>query len=187
MKLDIFLRNAKKIDFLLPKHVKNWLIEKHQKFVFYRAIREFSDNFQDLNSNDQLVNRLIYGWGNSGFSVLIEYTKALVGHAYHTNGPILECGSGLSKEQWILNHIEILKQLSLNNPYDNNLKEKLAGYYLAHFNYELRVKKSVKINLDPVCCFYHTEPGILKKIKTSLILIPYYLTKYWIPNLLRTF
>jgi RimJ/RimL family protein N-acetyltransferase/glycosyltransferase involved in cell wall biosynthesis len=99
----------------------------------------------------------------------------------HKNGVC----SGLSKEQRILNHIEMLKQLSLSNPYDILLKEKLADYYLAHFNYELRVKKSVKIDLEPVCGFYLTEPDILKKFKASFIFIPFYITKYWIPNLLK--
>lgn len=39
---------------------------------------------------------LIYGWGNEEWSALDEYLVACLAHAQKADGPILECGSGLS-------------------------------------------------------------------------------------------
>jgi len=43
-----------------------------------------------------VVNDLIYGWGNEGWSAQHEYLAACVESALGTSGAILECGSGLS-------------------------------------------------------------------------------------------
>ena len=42
------------------------------------------------------MSHLVYGWGNELWSGWSEYLAACVEHALTTNGPILECGSGLS-------------------------------------------------------------------------------------------
>jgi predicted O-methyltransferase YrrM len=42
-----------------------------------------------------VLSELIYGWGYGG-SVEHEYANAILQHARITDGPILECGSGLS-------------------------------------------------------------------------------------------
>lgn len=39
---------------------------------------------------------LIYGWGNQSWSAWDEYLAVCIGHALTSDGPILECGSGLS-------------------------------------------------------------------------------------------
>lgn len=45
---------------------------------------------------EPVVADLIYGWGNEGWSALDEYLAGCMAHALKANGPILECGSGLS-------------------------------------------------------------------------------------------
>lgn len=39
---------------------------------------------------------LIYSWGNEGWSALDEYLATCINHALAADGPVLECGSGLS-------------------------------------------------------------------------------------------
>ena len=45
--------------------------------------------------SDQAVNSLLYGWG-SDWSLREELITELWHRAWHTRGPVLECGSGLS-------------------------------------------------------------------------------------------
>jgi len=63
-----------------------------------------------------VLNELIYGWGNESWSAMDEYLAACIQNALVANGPILECGSGLSTlvvgaiakqqglEHWVLEH-----------------------------------------------------------------------------------
>jgi hypothetical protein len=44
----------------------------------------------------EALTHLVYGWGNELWSAWSEYLAACVEHALTTDGPILECGSGLS-------------------------------------------------------------------------------------------
>ena len=44
----------------------------------------------------ELLQTLVRGWGNPGFSAMPEYLSALVTAATNARGDILECGSGLS-------------------------------------------------------------------------------------------
>ena len=60
---------------------------------------------------------MIYGWGNEDWSGQHEYLKACLKHALISDGPILECGSGLTtilvgvvaqksgKTMWSLEHM----------------------------------------------------------------------------------
>jgi len=48
-----------------------------------------------LEPGDRLLQDLIYGWG-SDWSALDEYLTACLRHALVCEGPILECGSGLT-------------------------------------------------------------------------------------------
>jgi predicted O-methyltransferase YrrM len=72
------------------------LIRKHRQYVFRRAIRQFSDLPHDATVPTTILSDLIYGWGNIGGSAKHEYIRALLQYARIANGPILECGAGLS-------------------------------------------------------------------------------------------
>jgi predicted O-methyltransferase YrrM len=47
-------------------------------------------------SGNPVVAKLIYGWGNEGYSALDEYLAVCIDRVLTTSGPTLECGSGLS-------------------------------------------------------------------------------------------
>lgn len=48
------------------------------------------------NPENPVLADLIYGWGNYGWSALDEYLAACIDDTLSSDGPILECGSGLS-------------------------------------------------------------------------------------------
>jgi hypothetical protein len=89
----------------------------YQEFVFWRAmrrlVREVTPASRDFDA--ELLSDLIYGWGNS-WSARHEFLDSCLQHVRKSDGPILECGSGLStllvgalaqqmgKSVWTLEH-----------------------------------------------------------------------------------
>jgi hypothetical protein len=75
--------------------VKKEVRRKVRPLAFSWAFAEFQklENFDDVDR--RLLERLTYGWGNH-YSAHIEYMAAYLRHASQSQGPILECGSGLS-------------------------------------------------------------------------------------------
>ncbi|MCC5927633.1 MAG: class I SAM-dependent methyltransferase [Cyclobacteriaceae bacterium] len=46
--------------------------------------------------DDKVIQNLIYGWGNQGWSAQTDYLKSCIQYAKQSKGPFLECGSGLT-------------------------------------------------------------------------------------------
>lgn len=107
---------------------------------FYKAIKK------GKNIDKKLIRKLIFAWGNEGFSAKEDYLFSIVKYAKNTCGNILETGSGLStiilniianqnsKKVFSLEHEQYWadkskKQLSiLNIPTDGILKVDLKSY-----------------------------------------------------------
>jgi len=69
----------------------------HRDYVFERAIDRFrEDPRRSLLDSSQVLDDLIYGWGNEGWSAKKEYLRQCVECALVVDGPSLECGSGLT-------------------------------------------------------------------------------------------
>ena len=82
---------------LLPRQVREFLRAAHRDLVFRRAMRKFLDAPEAcLGPANSVVADLIYGWGNEPWSASDGYLDCCIQHALVSNGPILECGSGLS-------------------------------------------------------------------------------------------
>ena len=82
---------------VLPAPLRRFLRTRHRAFVFRRAMKRFLKHPEScLDPGSAIVSDLIYGWGNELWSALDEYLVACVEHALASNGPVLECGSGLS-------------------------------------------------------------------------------------------
>src|SRR5262245_40689428 len=80
-----------------PAAIRRWLRAEYQRWVFRRAVKEFAQNPEKIRlSTSALIPDLIYGWDNEGWSAFPEYVSACVEEALTTEGPILECGSGLT-------------------------------------------------------------------------------------------
>jgi hypothetical protein len=114
-KTNAFIRFLKP---LLPENLRIKLRKFHQKGIFKKAIRDFRIHYTEIEKHPKIINNLIYGWGNMGWSSFQNYTYAIINAAKQTNGPVLECGSGLSTllmgiiaedkgfEVWSLEHHE---------------------------------------------------------------------------------
>ena len=71
--------------------------KRRRKCVFESAINKFIENpIEILNSRNDVITDLIYGWANEQWSALDMYLRHCLKHAFVANGPILECGSGLT-------------------------------------------------------------------------------------------
>lgn len=78
-------------------HIKQFIIKLHRSFVFRIAMSKFlKDPKNSILPGSTIIPSLIYGWGNESWSALEEYLRCCIEFALTTNGPILECGSGLS-------------------------------------------------------------------------------------------
>jgi len=102
---------------ILPEAIYRSLSSTYRDFVFRRAMRKFIEDPEACAHIDSpVLSELIYGWGNE-WSAMPEYLVACIEHAMTTQGPILECGSGLStiiigaisqkkgNKLWTLEHI----------------------------------------------------------------------------------
>jgi predicted O-methyltransferase YrrM len=82
---------------LLPRQVRRGLRAVHRELVFRRAMRKFlASPAACVGPANPVVADLIYGWGNEPWSASDRYLAGCIQHALLSNGPILECGSGLS-------------------------------------------------------------------------------------------
>ena len=81
---------------VLPKPLRRYLYVWNRQFVFRRAMLRLLGDPHCLNDCDTIVSDLHYGWGNTFWSASNEYLLACTRHAWACDGPILECGSGLT-------------------------------------------------------------------------------------------
>ena len=80
----------------MPRKWHNYLRSIIGELIFRRAIKRFIQNPElCLDPGSRLLHHLVYGWGNS-WSAQHEYLAACLEAALQSEGPILECGSGLS-------------------------------------------------------------------------------------------
>ena len=101
----------------VPSLVRSFFLGKRRDSVFQQAMQQFlQDPGACASPGNPILTDLIYGWGNEAWSAKDEYLACCIDHALKSNGPILECGSGLStillgavaKRQgqlhWVLEH-----------------------------------------------------------------------------------
>jgi hypothetical protein len=81
----------------VPCHIRSMIQGGKRDDVFRRALAEFiNDPEVCAYPGNPVLLDLIYGWGNEAWSAMDEYLADCIGHAISANGPILECGTGLS-------------------------------------------------------------------------------------------
>lgn len=103
--------------FRFPK-TRQWMRSTFDAFRFDRAMRRFmADPRAAVQVESTVLPDLIAGWGNSNWSALDEFLRIGMDHVLKTEGPILECGTGLSTllfgviaqqrgvEYWALEHL----------------------------------------------------------------------------------
>ena len=80
---------------LIPAAMRRRLRALHRQVVLHRTLRRIRRHDQYVPLSDQAISGLLYGWG-SPWSLREELITELWHRAWHTRGPVLECGSGLS-------------------------------------------------------------------------------------------
>lgn len=70
--------------------------KQDRKRVFRKTMKFFGEDPLGSIGNPAIMQGLIYGWGNEMWSALDEYLVVIIKKIQETEGPILECGSGLS-------------------------------------------------------------------------------------------
>lgn len=81
---------------IVPVQIRRGLRRQHQARVFKKAIMEFSNNIDNIENREDIISRLIYGWGNTAWSALEGYLLEVVVQVRDNATCVLECGSGLS-------------------------------------------------------------------------------------------
>src|SRR5688572_18962534 len=81
----------------ITRAVERRLGKRYRRFVFWRAMRRFLRDVPHASKgfDANLLHELVQGWGNS-WSAQTEYLDACLRHVGESDGPVLECGSGLS-------------------------------------------------------------------------------------------
>ena len=80
----------------LPASTRRWLRSVHQQRTFARGLRQLARLGANEDVSAGLLQDLVYGWANSGWSAWPEMLEHALRFARTIDGPILECGSGLS-------------------------------------------------------------------------------------------
>ena len=103
---------------LVPKQIKRPVKSALLAYIFRKAMRELESLPPGQAPSRELLKKLRLGWDNQGWDAKLDYLEEIARHALNTEGPILECGSGLTTlvmgqlagkrkiETWALEHNE---------------------------------------------------------------------------------
>jgi hypothetical protein len=103
---------------LIPAQIKRPARSLLLAYTFRQALREVANLPRGEMPCRELLMKLRVGWDNQGWDAKLAYLEEILRHALHTEGPILECGSGLTTlllgqlagrlgiETWSLEHHE---------------------------------------------------------------------------------
>lgn len=104
-----------------------------KKFLFIQEInRVISDPQILLNNQNDILQRLVYLWGNEGWSGLSSYLLACLHYTDKANGCVLECGSGLSTI--LMGIIAKSKQVKIVSLENSEKWRNRTKWYLKHFD-----------------------------------------------------
>lgn len=86
-----------RIQNIIPVSIRKFLLKKHQNFLWPKLLNEYK---HVINNNKkpskELIKKLVYAWGNQGFSAQINYLETCIEKVSNSKNLIFECGSGLS-------------------------------------------------------------------------------------------
>jgi len=78
------------------KRARNFARDQYNGVVFRRWMKRLLVLDDPADPPERVIQGLVAGWGNRKMSALEDFISAALLHARQTDGPILECGSGLS-------------------------------------------------------------------------------------------
>jgi predicted O-methyltransferase YrrM len=95
---------------------RNFFNTPYRRLALRRALQQVTESSTVGELAPATLYNLIYGWGDNSWSAKEEFIQATVQAARQTQGPILECGSGLTtlllglvamqtgRRVWVLEH-----------------------------------------------------------------------------------
>lgn len=86
-------KKLQKFTHVLPPAVRRRLLKLYQKILWSIYFKRY---LKIVETNSFPNKKLIFAWGNPGWSAQQDYIETLIHYANYTNKLILECGSGLS-------------------------------------------------------------------------------------------
>jgi hypothetical protein len=81
---------------LIPAQIKRPARKAVLSYLFRQAMKELAHLQPGELPSRELLKRLRHGWDNQGWDAKLDYFEMIVKQAALTDGPILECGSGLT-------------------------------------------------------------------------------------------
>ncbi len=86
-----------RIQDVIPDSIRTVLLKKHQAWLWPIVLKKYKIEI-DANRipSKKLIKKLVYAWGNQGFSAQIDYMHTCIDKTLESEGLIFECGSGLS-------------------------------------------------------------------------------------------
>lgn len=82
---------------IIPVTIRKKLLKFHQNLIWKSTFDTYKKVIEkNEKPSKKLIKRLIYAWGNQGFSAQIDYLDTCIEYGLSTKGTIFECGSGLS-------------------------------------------------------------------------------------------
>lgn len=131
---------------MVPAPIRDFARETRRKRRFSDALSAYRSAEPDQLPSRQILQKLIEGWGNEGFSAEYEYLQKIIELARTADAPVVECGSGLST---ILIGLElqrrnqILFSLEHHSDWAGRVRREVANARL----------KNVKLCEVPLCSF----------------------------------
>src|SRR5437868_17080 len=75
---------------------RNFVNAPYRRLALRRALEQVAESSATCELASATIHNLMYGWGANSWSAKEEFIQATIQAARHTQGPILECGSGLT-------------------------------------------------------------------------------------------
>jgi hypothetical protein len=86
-----------RIQDVIPVKIRKQLLTFHQSLLWKKSFNNFQKAIDKGEiPSKQVIKKLIYSWGNQGFSAQTDYLETCIKYTLSTKGNIIECGSGLS-------------------------------------------------------------------------------------------
>lgn len=86
-----------RIQDIIPVSIRKELLKRHQEWLWPRVFKQYRRAIDEQQiPSRELIKKLVYAWGNQGFSAQIDYIDTCINKTLNSEGLIFECGSGLS-------------------------------------------------------------------------------------------
>jgi glycosyltransferase involved in cell wall biosynthesis len=143
--------------------------------------------FRNLLQDYTLLNK-----ENNFCDVILFYELLKHGDGYFMNNYMATfrvhqsaLSSGLSRWQWLRNHVRMFDYLYKYNNGDRLLLKKSRDYCLSLYIYNLQNKRNENGDFKPLKEYFERAPGFANGLITVMLRVPYYLVRYCLLSRLK--